>query len=494
MRYQFEQWELDWDNRELRLNGATVHVEPKVLQLLRILLDRPGRLVTKEELTSQLWSNSVVGQDALTRLVKELRRVILDNAAEPQLLLTRRGHGYVFAGQVTCDGNAGSIPAGDKRVQPPATIDANADANADGNARGEATAPDQEEMQSAFCIQWLIPCRRITPLNRTRATVLGRSLTCDEVLDGVGVSREHAQCSYQGPIAILRDMGSRNGTYVNGRPVIEAPLTANDVVRIGSWLGVVVRTPAPRQSRFGFIARDFYGGHELRQLLTLARTAPTTGELVNIVGEQGCGKSTLSSAIHEKIHAQGALGRVHCRESIRGNEGNPHSTSLPFDGALSNNELWTSDHFRTVVFDDIDKLDPIRMQSLVALATQIGTIEKTCPLIITTSHVSISKLATTEQLGGTEILRLKGLELAISPLRSRRSEILDLGKVFFDHFRTNSSLILSSRAAECLLLHSWPMNVLELKRTMQQLSFQSGSDESLDEHHLPSEMAEALLR
>lgn len=485
MRYRFGPWELDWDNRELRHKGVTVHVEPKVLQLLRLMLEQPGRLVTRETLTSQLWSDTVVGPDALTRLVKELRRVICDTSTEPQLLLTRRGHGYVFAGMVECETERCSPPFGDRTEV--------LRSNVVTSTTEDVTVPEQEEL-TAICIHWQRPSKRITIIKRPLITVLGRAVVCDEVLEGTGVSRKHAACSWQGPIAIVRDLGSRNGTYLNGQPVTETPLAVNDVIRIGCWLGVVDRVPSQPRRDFGLLARNFHGGHELHRLLVLAGTARQGGGVINIFGELGGGKTALSAAIHELHHGQGMLVRVCCGNDAREADDYPEAETLSFVKAMSRDELWTRDRSRTLVFDDVDALDREHIQRISSVVSQSGDTRGNHPLVITTSRTPISRLVASAPSANTGILALKGLELAVRPLRSRRSEILELSSVFFSHFGGAVPLLLSSRAAEGLLLHSWPLNLLELKRTMQQLSAQSGPDGRIDDHHLLTEFAEPRFR
>jgi len=72
---------------------------------------------------------------------------------------------------------------------------------------------------------------------------LGRSARADVVLDDSSVSAEHARVVRVGRAWVITDLGSTNGTQINGAPVNgEMPLTANDVVTLGSVrLQVVAR-------------------------------------------------------------------------------------------------------------------------------------------------------------------------------------------------------------------------------------------------------------
>jgi pSer/pThr/pTyr-binding forkhead associated (FHA) protein len=63
--------------------------------------------------------------------------------------------------------------------------------------------------------------------------VIGRSSSCQLVLADDTVSRRHAELRIEDGRWLLRDLGSSNGTWVNGRPVVEAEVRAGDTVHLG---------------------------------------------------------------------------------------------------------------------------------------------------------------------------------------------------------------------------------------------------------------------
>jgi FHA domain/Domain of unknown function (DUF1707) len=63
--------------------------------------------------------------------------------------------------------------------------------------------------------------------------VIGRSSACQIVLGDDTVSRRHAELRYEDGRWLMRDLGSSNGTYVNGRLVTEAEVRAGDVIDLG---------------------------------------------------------------------------------------------------------------------------------------------------------------------------------------------------------------------------------------------------------------------
>lgn len=477
MRYRCERLELDWSKRELRFDGESTHVEPKVLALLQILLSNANRVVTRAELQKALWPDVTVGPDALNRLVRCARSVIQDDGPEPRLLLTRRGHGFVFTGTVECGYDTsltGIKPAGN-RVHGSTPCSSLAD---------ETTAPDRELAGSQWIIHWLVPRRRITLLPPT-PTLLGRSPNCQEVLDGAGVSREHALCAPQGPVVVLRDLASRNGTYVNGRPVTETPLSANDSVRVGDWLGIVRRMPSTKLTSFERLGQAFHGGHDLQRLIGLAGMSTADRGPLNIWGERGVGKSALAKAIHEVKRPNGKLVTVQCRKHAA----QPESTGqfeFSLEDVFQNASLLEASRSGTLVLDNIDALSQNQMESLAKLtADRSRQADEPC-LVVTTSEVSLTSLVTGTAAGAG--LPWQGVELVISPLRTRRSDVLELTGVFLRASNDAEPLTLSSRAAECLALYSWPLNVAELRNVVRQLPLRRASSGRLEPQDLPPEL------
>lgn len=87
--------------QRLERNGEPVHLEPKAWQLLSFLLERPGRVVPKDELLAELWPGLAVADGSLTRVVAVLRGALGDSARNPEYIETVHRRGFRFVATVS---------------------------------------------------------------------------------------------------------------------------------------------------------------------------------------------------------------------------------------------------------------------------------------------------------------------------------------------------------------------------------------------------------
>ncbi len=100
---QFGPFELRMDTGELRRNGIRVKLQGKAFQILQALLERPGEVVTREELQSRLWRGDtfVDFESGLNTAANRLRITLGDSAENPRFIETIARTGYRFIGTVT---------------------------------------------------------------------------------------------------------------------------------------------------------------------------------------------------------------------------------------------------------------------------------------------------------------------------------------------------------------------------------------------------------
>jgi DNA-binding winged helix-turn-helix (wHTH) protein len=177
-----------------------VHLTPKAMELLALLADRRPRPVPKEEIHEHIWPGVFVSDASLTALVFDLRTALGESAREPRYIRTVHGFGYAF------------VPDGGVEL------------TARANCR-------------------LIVEGRIVELANGE-NLIGRSVDSKLRLDSTDVSRRHARILVNNDTATLEDLGSTNGTFVNGKRVTgSVTLTDGMTVTFGSMETIFRSSP-----------------------------------------------------------------------------------------------------------------------------------------------------------------------------------------------------------------------------------------------------------
>src|SRR5882757_3485052 len=101
-RLQFDRYVLDLDRGCLLLDGNEIALRPKTFAVLSYLIEKCGRLVSKDELFAGVWPNVTVTDDALVQSIGELRRALKDDGSHLIKTIPRRG--YRFDSSVSAAG------------------------------------------------------------------------------------------------------------------------------------------------------------------------------------------------------------------------------------------------------------------------------------------------------------------------------------------------------------------------------------------------------
>src|SRR5215471_19463199 len=95
---RFGAYELDQRAGELRKEGVRIRLQDQPLQMLLLLLEQPGRIITREELRQKIWSSDTfVDYDhGINNAIKRLRETLGDTAETPRYIETLPRRGYRF--------------------------------------------------------------------------------------------------------------------------------------------------------------------------------------------------------------------------------------------------------------------------------------------------------------------------------------------------------------------------------------------------------------
>ncbi|NND92342.1 MAG: hypothetical protein HKN42_15895 [Granulosicoccus sp.] len=91
--FQFDDFILDHDAYELRRNSALVPVEPLVLDLLVLLLEKPGVVIGRDALMEQVWEGRIVSDTTISTAIKSARKALGDTGHKQKYIRTVRGRG-----------------------------------------------------------------------------------------------------------------------------------------------------------------------------------------------------------------------------------------------------------------------------------------------------------------------------------------------------------------------------------------------------------------
>ena len=193
MTFTFGPFMLDDGARQLRRGSEPIHLSPKALDLLALLITKRPEALSKSEILETLWRDTFVSEGNLAVLVKEIRDALGDNAHQPAFIRTVQRFGYAFAGAVSASTTRPSV--------------------------------------TASC--WMTWGTQRVPL-LDGENIIGRDPGCVVFVDVVGVSRRHAMIAVAGDDVILSDLGSKNGTFADGERVTSAVSLGDDIeIRLG---------------------------------------------------------------------------------------------------------------------------------------------------------------------------------------------------------------------------------------------------------------------
>lgn len=196
MQIRFGEFVLDTDTRELLRDSTPVHLSPKAFQLLELLLAARPKALAKDTLYHRLWRDTFVVEANLSNLVGELRAAIGDDPRKPRYVRTVHGFGYSFREAPQNMGTAGE-PS-------PAVL---------------------------YQLIWRGGRARFGEGEH----VLGRDPSLELCVDSSSVSRRHARLRIRGGEMVVEDLGSKNGTFLNGQRLTGAvPISDCDQLCVGS--------------------------------------------------------------------------------------------------------------------------------------------------------------------------------------------------------------------------------------------------------------------
>ncbi len=337
----------------------------------------------------------------------------------------------------------------------------------------------------------VVPCGRLTAVDGPSAghtiaveaapVVVGAGDDVDFTLADPAVSARHLEIAAT-PLGFrLRDLGSTNGTFVDGRRTGEVWLGEATEIRAGETrLSFTLEEgarelPLSRAMNFGDLL-----GHSppMRAAFAILEGAARSDATVLVLGDSGTGKELAARAIHERSPRRdgpfvildcGAASPTLLEAQLFG-----HARGA-FTGATEAREgLFEAAHGGTLVLDEIGEL-PLELQPKLLRALEARTV---CRLgEPRPRHIDVRYIACTHRLLEAEVragrfrqdlyFRLSVVTVRLPPLRERKEEIPRLVSHFLGKLAPGAPIDLPRSMLELLASHTWPGNVRELRNVVE---------------------------
>ena len=304
--------------------------------------------------------------------------------------------------------------------------------------------------------------------------VVGKSVTAAMRLRDPHVSHEHVQVELTLDGIVIEDLGSSNGTKVNGLPIRRVTVTEEVVVTLGTTdvricIGSDEGTPT---LEFGGVSTR---SSAMKPVFALVQKLASAEINVLFYGETGTGKDVLASALHrQSSRAAGPLAVFDCgavSPTLIESDLFGHQKGA-FTGATDDRAgVFENAHCGTVFLDEIGEL-PIELQPrLLRVLEQrqvqrvgSGEVKPVDVRVIAATNRNLEQEVEAGRFRQDLYFRLSAAVVEIPPLRRRIEDLGDLVDQFLSEL--GLQLVVGSDTLEALRAYDWPGNIRELRNVV----------------------------
>ena len=298
---------------------------------------------------------------------------------------------------------------------------------------------------------------------------------------------------------LVEDLGSKNGTLIDGRRIDREPLADGALLELGHTFFLF------REALGGVDGAGLLDGEKLNPaapgLATLLPSLAADFERLRLVarsrmpvvlrGESGTGKEVTASAIHRLSGRPGAFQAVNCgaiAPNLVESELFGHRRGA-FSGAVDDHPGLVRGADRgTLLLDEIGDL-PLAAQAALLRVLQeeeVLPVGAARPLkvdlrVVAATHRDLDSLVSQGSFRADLLARLSGYACTLPPLRERREDFSLLVAALLAKIAA-TTLTFSPDAARALLQHSWPLNIRELEKSLSSAAVLSRGDRIEIEH------------
>ncbi|HWP35581.1 MAG TPA: sigma 54-interacting transcriptional regulator [Thermodesulfobacteriota bacterium] len=334
------------------------------------------------------------------------------------------------------------------------------------------------------------PDGRRLPVARRRLRI-GTGPGNDVVLADPYVSAAHCVVVQTGGRFFVRDLGSTNGTWVDGRQVTEAELIPGTTLRLGrTRLVFESETVGPLALEADTATRcDELVGRslEMRRLFALIRRVAPTESTVLVTGETGTGKELVARALHAlSARSAGPFVAVNCgalAAELVESELFGHERGA-FTGAVGRRAgAFEAASGGTLFLDEVGEL-PLTLQPKLLRALESRTVTRlgsstAVPVdvrVVAATHRDLEAEVRAGRFREDLFFRLHVVPIEVPPLRERLEDLPLLAAHLLERLGAGRGRSLAPAALARLAAHDWPGNVRELRNVLERAALLADGD------------------
>ncbi|MEK6607483.1 MAG: sigma 54-interacting transcriptional regulator [Myxococcota bacterium] len=359
---------------------------------------------------------------------------------------------------------------------------------------------DDDAPARAFLVVYQGGRSRLIDLDEGTAVTVGRSAEATIVLEDTKASRLHARIQREGAGALVEDLGSTNGTFLNGARVRgSARVAPGDELRVGEMRLVLglssprraiapMKPEAPipavvehaRRAAKSVDRRALFVHPSMHRVRDLLRRVAPSASTVLLLGETGVGKEIVAHELHAASQRRGPFLQVSCAAIPSGlveSELFGHER-----GAFTGAERRRAGFFEaaaggTLLLDEVGDL-PLETQSTLLrvldehAVTRVGGTARLAvdTRVVAATHRDLEAMVRAGSFREDLFFRLAVFVVYVPPLRERRAEILPLARLFCEEAAAalgRKPPAVGADVARLLERHLWPGNVRELRNAVE---------------------------
>jgi DNA-binding NtrC family response regulator len=323
---------------------------------------------------------------------------------------------------------------------------------------------------------------------------IGAEATCDVVLVDAAVSRRHVKIAPAAAGFSVTDLGSRNGTWLDGARIETAIVPPGSMLRVGHTIVEIL--PAEEMLGIPPSARTSFGAmlgssDAMRRVFALLERASTSDVPVLLLGESGTGKELAARAVHEASRRkEGAFIVFDCgaaSESLVESALFGHKRGA-FTGAHADQPgAFALAHGGTLFLDEIGDL-PLALQPKLLRMLEMGEImplgarksERFDVRFVAATHRDLPSEVVRGTFRADLYYRLAVVETHLPPLRQRPEDIPEIVRAML-RAQGKENVVVAGKGLDRLLAHAWPGNVRELRNVVARAAALAPPNATFDE-------------